>query len=125
MEYQSTAIDKQIEHSQNDPAYIERLARREFGLQTPGVETVRITTDSAPSSKPATSVPASAPQNEYEERLAMIEHLARNNPAVSVFILPESRSIIMCLCGGLLLAAIVLMNPWNAERRGASTTPRV
>ncbi|MFN0135952.1 MAG: FtsB family cell division protein [Phycisphaerae bacterium] len=123
MEYQNTSIEKQIEHSQNDPAYIERLARREFGLQTPGVETVRLAAETLPTSAPATSPTSAlsaAPQNEHEQRLAMIEHLARTNPLVSVFILPESRATIMCMCGGLLLAAIVLMNPWNAERRATA-----
>lgn len=119
LEYQNVAIEKQIAHSQNDPAYLERVARREFGLETPGVETVRITTD-APSSAPSPDTqPASQPETPVEQRLSQIEQLARSNPAAAVFILPETRPIVMALSGALLLAAIVLLNPWSAAPRRA------
>jgi len=119
LEYQNTAIEKQIAHSQNDPAYLERVARREFGLETPGVETVRITADVSTSAPSPDTQPASQPETPIEQRLAQIEQLARSNPAAAVFILPETRPIVMSLAGGLLLAAVVLLNPWSAPRRAA------
>jgi cell division protein FtsB len=105
LEQRLTSVTKQIEHLRDDPAYIERLARKEFGTETPGVEIIPIETPEQTTSQPS-SAPASAVQDGGATKL---ERAARKNPLVAVFVLNETRPIVMAMAGVLMLVALVMM----------------
>ncbi|MEP0846533.1 MAG: hypothetical protein HRF50_06875 [Phycisphaerae bacterium] len=110
LEARLTAVNKQIEHIQHDPAYNERLARKEFGIQEPGIETIRL---SVPPPEPA-SQPGGEPagvEGDPVERLAqVVDEAARRNPLVAAYVLDETRPTVLALSALLLVSAILLLN---------------
>ncbi len=105
LEEQNRRADKQQEHLRNDPAYIERLNRQEFGIETPGVEIIPIETR-ASSTAPAPPPPTTP----AEEFAADLEQATHTNPFVSVFVLDQTRPIVMVMSGVVMLVALVLLN---------------
>ena len=103
LEYQLTLVSKQIEHLQDDPAYLERLARREFGTEVPGIEFKPVEVQPPPQSQPA-SEPAPA-----EVLATALERATRTSPFVSVFVLDETRPIVMVMSGVVTVVALVLL----------------
>ena len=104
LEEELTRVARQIEHHQSDPAYLERLARKEFGTHTPGVEIIPVET--------ATSVPTSAPSAAArgdEELAQALEQATRTNPVVAVFVLEQTRPVVMGMSGVLMVVAVVLL----------------
>jgi len=108
LEEELTRVAKQIEHLENDPAYVERLAREEFGIETPGVEVIPIETVAKATSQAATAR-AAARDGEADERPATVEQATRSDPFVSVFVLDATRPIVMGMSGGLMVLALVLL----------------
>jgi hypothetical protein len=100
-------VEKQIEHLRDDPAYLERLARQEFGTETPGVEMIWVET-SQPTASQAASAPTAAPERD-EDFAATLERATRNSPFVSVFVLSETRPLVMIMSGALMAAALMLL----------------
>ena len=97
---------KQIEHMQSDPAYLERLAHKEFGIETPGVEVIPVEThESTTGPAPA----ASAADTPAEELAADLEHATQTNPLVSVFVLDQTRPVVMAMSAVLIIVALVLL----------------
>ena len=95
---------RQIEHMQNDPAYIDRLAREEFGVQTPGVEIIPVETR-----QNTVDEPAEPPATPREELATTVEHAAHTNPLVAVFVLDQTRPIVMAMSGVIVIVALVLL----------------
>lgn len=108
LEDELTRVVRQIEHLQHDPAYLERLAREEFGIDTPGVEVIPIETAAGATSQ-VSSAPAAARAGQADELTTTVEQATRTNPLVSVFVLDETRPIVMAMSGGLILLALVLL----------------
>lgn len=98
-----TALDLRREHLENDPAYIDRLARREFGEDAAQRES--ITVEVIPPSPSAQ--PASQP-TEPTWALAL-EQLAQTHPVVRMYIDPATRWKIQVLSVVLVLAAILFL----------------
>lgn len=122
LEYQRTARDAQIDHLKNDPSYAERLARRELGIETPGVRTIRISPPPASAGEvddasAATSAAATAERSENWRR--SLDDAIRRYPFLSLFVLKDTRRIVMALSAGVVLAALVLL---NRERPAARRT---
>lgn len=110
LEARLTAVNKQIEHIQHDPAYNERLARKEFGIQEPGVETIRLNVPPPePASQPG-GTPDSAVGNPVERLALVVDEAARRNPLVAAYVLDETRPTVMALSALLLVSAILLLN---------------
>lgn len=122
MEQRNLAIEVQIEHAKHDPAYLERLAYREFGIETPGVESVRIAAIEAADESPQ-SRPAAESMTPVESRLAQAEHIARHHPIASLFVLPQTRFAALVLCGAMSLAALLWLNPWTARGGAVARSP--
>lgn len=114
MQERLVAYDHQIDHLLNDPAYIERLARQEFGFGESSENVVFVAADEAelPASAPAT---APAAQDRVEQVSAYVERAAAGNPLVSLFIRPETRPVVMSLSGLVLVIAVVTLN-WPRSR---------
>jgi len=102
LEQRLIRVNKQLEHLERDPAYVERLARQDFGLHTPGVERIRIDVSAkagqanAEGRMPAGTEPAGAP--------------AQHNPLVAVFVLEQTRPILAGLSAGMVLIALLLLS---------------
>lgn len=108
LEQRLLAYERQNEHLEKDPAYIERLARKEFGIVTPGVESVRV--EIAPPDISLASQPTPAPSDPADELADRVRVAARENALVSIFVLDQTRPLVMAFSGGLLLVALVSFN---------------
>ncbi len=106
LEEQNRRVDKQQEHLKNDPAYIERLNRREFGIETLGVEIIPVETRQNTTDEPASAPPAT-PRDEFA---TTVEHAAHTNPLFAVFVLSQTRPIVMAMSGVVVMVALVLLN---------------
>ncbi|RMG40584.1 MAG: hypothetical protein D6725_03125, partial [Planctomycetota bacterium] len=119
-DYSIRCARAQLRHLREDPSYLARLARREFGTPVPGVRTVFVyqpadrPPDPAPppatddNGQPARPVP---PRDDLADRL---ERRVRQDPWLAVFVLPPTRPWVMLFSTGLLLSAWILL---PADRR--------
>jgi hypothetical protein len=105
LEQQLALVSKQIEHLRNDPAYLERLSRREFGEPTPGVEFTPVQVEPLPVGEGDPGSDA----DPREEIAVAIESASHNNPFVSVFVLDETRPIVMIMSALMIVVALVLL----------------
>jgi cell division protein FtsB len=105
LEKRLAAATRQIEHMQSDPAYIERLARKEFGTETPGVEIIPVETRQGTVDEPAAAPPATP----REELATTVERAAHTNPLVAVFVLDQTRPTVMAMSGVIVIIALVLL----------------
>jgi hypothetical protein len=114
LEARLQVLEKQIEHLRHDPAYVERLAREEFGLATPGVQTILLDRPDALGSQPAPTMveeeTGSGDQEDRPELSAVIGEMLERYPGTSVFVLDQTRPIVMVMSAVLLLAAILLLH---------------
>ena len=112
LEARLQVLEKQIAHLRNDPAYVERLAHEEFGIATPGVQTILLERSASAASHPAgdhTSAPTVGPGEEATPELsALVAEALERRPLVSVFVLDQTRPIVMAMSAALLLAAVLL-----------------
>lgn len=126
IEQRLASARRQIDHLRDDPAYVLRLARQEFGqaVDTPGTETMWIdadpSTDAPP--PPATTAPASE-RDVLPELSAVLSEMTQRYPHVSLFVSDATRPGVMLMATILLLTAVVLLGrPRRAavERDAAS-----
>ena len=114
-------VRKQIEHLNDDPAYIIRLAEEDFGraIKVPDVETIWIDAGSpdAPSPPPAPveASPSEADQL-WPELDTFIDAGMRRYPEAQLFLDSRTRPWIMGTGGGLIVLAIVLLG-LSGQRR--------
>ncbi|MFQ5806878.1 MAG: septum formation initiator family protein [Phycisphaerae bacterium] len=116
LEERLTRVAKQIEHLQDDPAYLERLARKELGIETTGVEIIRIDTPDNPVNQP-TAAPAPTTAGRDDALATGVEQAARTSPFLSVFVLDETRPIVMAMSGVLMIVALALLLRGGASER--------
>lgn len=114
------AQDRQIEHLQSDPAYIERIARSEFRIETPGVKSIL----SVPSTPEEGEVPleeanAAAPLGTLAEVGATIERMIQRYPVLSVFVVNPVRYYMMGFSAVALLTSLIFLN----TRRPQASVP--
>jgi hypothetical protein len=106
LEQRLARATKQIEHMQSDPAYIERLAHEEFGIDPPGVEVIPVETRETTTS-PATD--DATDDTPAAELAAELERATETSPLVSVFVLDQTRPIVMAMSGVVVVVAVVLL----------------
>ena len=105
LERQLTAVTKQIEHLRDDPSYLERLSRKEFGEQPPGIDFTPVEVQPLPPDD-APDAAEAAPQEDAADAL---EQATQRSPIVSVFVLDETRPIVMVMSALLMLVALALL----------------
>ncbi|MDX2199726.1 MAG: hypothetical protein SF069_12240 [Phycisphaerae bacterium] len=97
----------------DDPAYLERLAREEFGIGLTDAQTHRIRPEALEQAAAvvATLEPDSQPAavSAAAELAAKIDELVQSHPEMRLFVAPRTRSIFMVLGGSTLLVALVLL----------------
>jgi cell division protein FtsB len=114
LEDELTRVVRQIEHLQHDPAYLERLNRQEFGIDTPGVEFKPIEVR-PPATDQSLADTAASPDDDLATAL---EKASEDSPFVSVFILDETRPIVMAMSGLTMLVALgMLLRARPSEHR--------
>jgi len=114
-------LEKQIAHLRDDPAYVERLAHEEFGITAPGVQTILLDRSESAASqaagtdtRPATVAPDTRPatvvssEDESPDLSTLVAEALERRPLVSVFVLEQTRPIVMAMSAALLLAAVLL-----------------
>ncbi len=125
-----TGNERKIEHQRNDVAYLEREARRLFGVSAPGVDSIIVESDE--------SSERQAAQREAESTLAamraarqaellpeasrLFEDVLNRHPLARIFVLDQTRPVVMSMGAALLLAAIFLVGP--ARRRATRDSDR-
>lgn len=141
-------VERQIEHLQQDVAYLQRVYRREFGPAAPAADTLAIqtseaapwpelynatsaapTTDEPPTVRPRTEQPgwaerAPSPDPEKgwgpDEISQLVERAVQRYPLIWIFVLDSTRPVVMIAAGVLVLAALILLSwtPAEADGRG-------
>jgi hypothetical protein len=116
---------KQIEHLNDDPAYIVRLAEQDFGgaLKVPDIETIWIDASSsaAAESPPPPSVgppPPESPEPLWPELDDFIQVTMQRYPEAHLFVDQHSRPWILGAGGALLISAILLLGLSGPGRAG-------
>ncbi len=116
-EYRIRCAQAQLRHLREDPSYIARLAREEFGTPVPGVRTVFVYQSAGQPQHAATAalpaadaaVPQATSPAPGEDLATQLERRIRRDPWLAVFVLPPTRPWVMLFSAGLLVAAWVLL----------------
>jgi hypothetical protein len=116
-------VRKQIEHLNDDPAYILRLAEEDFGraIKVPDVETIWIDPGPADAPSPPAAPIDALPENVeqlWPELDTFVDAAMRRYPEAQLFLDSRTRPWIMGTGGGLIVLAIVLLGV-AGERRTA------
>jgi hypothetical protein len=150
LQTRSRELQQQIDHLQHDDAYLARVARREFGIRTPGVQTIRIELTESPgldrSSTEAEVARGRADEaagDEESPRAGALDVIAANlraaaddpvaglsgavgravrrYPVMMVFVWGDARPLIFALSTGLVLTSLLLLcRPGGVEPAGGS-----
>lgn len=113
---------KQIEHLNDDPAYILRLAQQDFGgaLKVPDVETIPIEPGTAPdATAPQPPMPDKPPADEDQvlpDLTVFVEQTMYRYPYAWMFLDDQTRPVLMILGGVLLLNGVILLGLANGRR---------
>lgn len=117
---QLIAIERRIDHLQNDPAYLARVASRELKFDaSPPDETVTVQVVETPTSSPVLL----QAQGTQERVVAVIDEATQTHPLVRLYMLDETRPIVMGMSAGLLVAAIVLIGRNTARPAPPAAAP--
>jgi hypothetical protein len=112
-------IDRQLEHLQTDPAYIERVAREESRAEIAGVEKIYVQNASEAGNADLTSedIRESGP---HAELAARVDKLVAQTPWFGIFIDSATRPIVLGLSAGVFLVTLILLalRPVSAARSG-------
>jgi hypothetical protein len=127
LEHRLATARKQIEHLQNDSAYVLRLAEQDFGasLKVPNEETIRI--EPGPAAEDADGYNGDAtrrhatPTDRFDDELfpqlgVFIDQVMQRYPHAQVFLDGRTRPLIMLMGGVLLLAGILLLGTPEPRR---------
>ncbi len=109
--YRIRCAEARLRHLRDDPSYIARLAREEFGTPVPGVRTVFVYDPPRPTGPPAAAAVAgtSATHRPAEAFAQALERRIRRDPWLAVFVLPPTRPWVMLFATGLLVSAWILL----------------
>lgn len=107
---------REIEHLHSDPAYLERLARAELGMETPGMTTLLIDTHSVSiASEPEIEPPSS--QDRFPRLTAWLTEGLDRFPRIARMLLSApTRLMIGSLGAAVIVAAILLLGPIRTAR---------
>lgn len=130
VEEQLRAAEAQLEHLQNDPAYVLRLAEQELGAgaAVPGVETIAVEDGLGSANGPESAargreVGGGAGDELLPEWADYVERVLARHPYAQAFVRSPARPVLMGGGGVLILTAILLLgatHPGPAEEREAS-----
>jgi hypothetical protein len=111
LEKRLAVLNKQNEY-RNDPSYLERLEREEFGGAPPGAQAIYINpelleqTAAALQQRSEAEKETRSGQRELSDEL---QALMLKYPVTQAFARPETRPILLALGSGLILLAVLLL----------------
>ncbi|MBK8914921.1 MAG: septum formation initiator family protein [Phycisphaerales bacterium] len=123
---ENVRLARVIDHHRNDPAFIERHARREFGLTPPGVEAIPSPAQpTAYADIENSDAPPPPPTIISAEMEARVEALLQRFPQAQTFLDPHKRPLILAAGTALALIALVLLGrPVRRAAPAPSPAPR-
>lgn len=132
LEQRIVTLQRQIDHLRHDPAYLERLAREELAIETPGVTAGE---PDAPTAEPADASPVEAGAPDASDadslRVAFPRLASAADQAVdafpqwvAVFLGAETRPWVLGLSCALVAAAVLLLGSPGRRRTGESGPER-
>jgi hypothetical protein len=115
------AVRKQIEHLNDDPAYVLRLAEEDFGraIKVLDVETIWIDTSSADAPALPEDPPEASPEDAdqlWPELDTFIDAAMQRYPEAQLFLDGRTRPWIMGAGGGLIVLAVALLGFSSGHR---------
>ncbi len=115
---------KQIEHLREDPAYVLRVARQEFGqvIETPGTKTLAVDPGAVASTSAPPPVSTAVPPEPDEvlpELSFFLAQVVARYPQVGLFVSDQTRPAVMGLGAVLLISAVVLLGRPSPRTRRA------
>ncbi|MFO0839731.1 MAG: hypothetical protein U1D55_14545 [Phycisphaerae bacterium] len=116
-ELRQTILSNQIEHLRSDPAYVDRLARRELGIDAGQVQTIVLLPPASDEIVPEESPAESALSVDDDEISVTVRVALQRYPALGLLLNTQLRPLLIGLAAGLVLTALVLLNrqrPRNA-----------
>ncbi len=122
------AQQKQITHLHNDEAYRERVLHEEVGIDPPGIETILVdrlrgTDEHVGSAPPSLRRFTPSDDDRFPILTAVATSALEHYPNwTHVFILAETRPLVMGMSGVLLLSAILLLGRRQRPERQVSKT---
>jgi hypothetical protein len=125
------AVQRQVEHLNNDPAYVLRLAQQEFGpiFAVPNVETILVAPPETESAALAdlSHEPPAPPELSLDPLPNLdqfVDEALRRYPHTQVFVDEHTRPTLLVVGGGLLLAGVVLFGLVGERARPAQPEGR-
>ena len=123
-------VQKQIEHLNDDPAYILRLAQQDFGgaLKVPDEETIPIepgtASNEATPQPPLADRPPETDDDVLPDLSVFVDQAMQRYPYAWMFLDQQTRPVLMILGGVLLLNAIILLGLANSHQPGKAVARR-
>jgi hypothetical protein len=122
-QFRLQAVQKQIEHLRNDPAYVMRVAQQEFGRSIDGAKSETIYVDPSPDEsdpQPPALAPAGLDPNDPDQIIpelsAFLEQMVQRYPHTYLFVHSRTRPVLMAAGGLLILTAVVLLGRAGVRR---------
>jgi hypothetical protein len=124
LEQRVADAEDQLDHLQNDPAYLLRLGEREFGdsLDLPPGEMVRVAPSPESDAPPLPPAEPPASPELLPEFSAFLHTVLQRYPATHLFVSQGSRPIMMLIGITLLLTAFILLGKAGLPARQRTTT---
>lgn len=118
LEHRLEAVETQVEHLRDDPAYAIRLAEREFrdSVDLPGTERVPIASGQAPMHDQAAQSPPAEASSPLPALSEFVDQTLARYPYSRWFVQSRTRPIIMLVGAGLLLTALVFLGRAGTRR---------
>lgn len=103
-------VERQQEHIQNDPAYVERLAWEELGIDKPHVDEIVIKLE-GPEAAAIEQVGLSSAEDlsAVSTEGQHVEALLVKYPALTLFVRDETRPIVLAMGGVMVFGALLLL----------------
>lgn len=115
LEQRRNAVDRQIEHLQDNEEYLARLLRRESGLEDGG-QTIAVVDPNLhlESLEPS---PASVEDTPLAELSAFVDQTVRRYPVAAIFVVNHTRPLVMAVSGAMVVSALLLLCRWTPAPR--------
>lgn len=115
LEQRRSAVDRQIEHLQENEEYLSRLLRRESGREDGG-ETIAVVDPNLHLEALAPPAPT-AEETPLAELSAFVDQAVRRYPVAAIFVVNHTRPLVMAVSGAMVVSALLLLCRWTPAPR--------
>jgi cell division protein FtsB len=113
-------LEKQLRHLQDDEAYVEQVARKELGIETPGVTTIYVQAD-APRQRDAEPVYINPYAGDIFPWLSeVLDDLVTRRPhLIRPLLDPHARFVMICASVAMIVCTVLLLGPQRRDEEPA------